>query len=52
MLRKCPKHVHQALKRAQCFFFDVDSTLIRQEGIDELARFFGKYREVSEITEK
>lgn len=32
--------------------FDVDSTVIQQEAIDELAKFTGKFPEVCEITDK
>jgi phosphoserine phosphatase len=32
--------------------FDMDSTLINQEVIDEIARLFGKYDQVSKITEE
>jgi phosphoserine phosphatase len=34
------------------FLFDLDSTLIQQETIDELAKLQGKYDECAEITEK
>ena len=47
-----PEAAIQALKHAQCIFFDVDSTITNQEGIDELARYLNKYDEVSAITEK
>ncbi len=36
----------------QLLVFDMDSTLINQEVIDELARTQGKYEEVSKITEE
>jgi phosphoserine phosphatase len=39
-------------KNKRLAFFDMDSTLIDMEVIDELARRFGKYEQVSEITEK
>ena len=39
-----------ALKQAQCVFFDVDSTIIRQEGLDEFARFLGKYDQIKKLT--
>ena len=32
--------------RADCVCFDVDSTVSRQEMVDELARFSGKYEQV------
>lgn len=53
ILRGCrPQWAIRALQRAQCVFFDVDSTLTDQEGIDELARFLGKYEQVSSLTER
>ena len=39
-------------KNKRLIFFDMDSTLIDMEIIDELARRAGVYREVSRITEK
>lgn len=39
-----------ALKQSQCVFFDVDSTIIRQEGLDEFARFLGKYDQIKKLT--
>lgn len=41
-----------ALKQSQCVFFDVDSTVIAQEGLDEFARFLSKYDVISAITNK
>lgn len=41
-----------ALKQAQCVFFDVDSTVVVQEGLDEFARFLNKYDVISAITNK
>jgi phosphoserine phosphatase len=38
------------IKRAGAFCFDVDSTVITTEGIDELASFAGKRAEVSALT--
>lgn len=32
------------------FVFDMDSTIIKQEVIDELARAYGKYEEISNVT--
>ncbi len=32
--------------------FDVDSTVIREEGIDELAKFCGKGHEVARLTKE
>ena len=40
------------LKQSQCVFFDVDSTVIAQEGLDEFARFLSKYDVISAITNK
>jgi len=39
-----------ALQNADAVCFDVDSTVIVQEGIDVLASFFGKYDEVAALT--
>ncbi|XP_014254272.1 phosphoserine phosphatase [Cimex lectularius] len=39
-------------QRADAVCFDVDSTVIREEGIDELAKFCGKSTEVKELTKK
>jgi phosphoserine phosphatase len=40
----------QALwKMADAVCFDVDSTVCQDEGIDELAKFCGKYEEVSKL---
>lgn len=41
-----------ALKQSQCVFFDVDSTVIAQEGLDEFACFLSKYDVISAITNK
>lgn len=40
------------LARKKLCVFDMDSTLINQEVIDEIARLFGLYDEVSKITEE
>lgn len=37
------------LKTADAVTFDVDSTVITEEGIDELARFCGKGEEIREL---
>mmetsp|Transcript_71314 Transcript_71314/g.190414 ORF Transcript_71314/g.190414 Transcript_71314/m.190414 type:complete len:119 (-) Transcript_71314:548-904(-) len=50
MTDSCPKHVLDAIASAQVFCFDVDSTLVKTEGIDELADFLGKGRKVKEMT--
>ncbi|XP_043225063.1 phosphoserine phosphatase-like isoform X4 [Amphibalanus amphitrite] len=39
-------------KEADAVCFDVDSTVIREEGCDELARFLGKAEEVAELTRR
>ncbi|XP_045469114.1 phosphoserine phosphatase [Harmonia axyridis] len=44
--------VKGVLKRADAVCFDVDSTVIQEEGIDELSKFCGKGREISELTAK
>lgn len=36
-------------KNADAVSFDVDSTVIREEGIDELAKFCGKGDQVTEL---
>lgn len=46
------KNVTQAieiLKASDVICFDVDSTVIKEEGIDELAKFCGKGKEVQEL---
>ncbi|KAL3276868.1 hypothetical protein HHI36_012230 [Cryptolaemus montrouzieri] len=40
------------LKSADAVCFDVDSTVIQEEGIDELAKFCGKGEEISNLTSK
>lgn len=42
----------QAHRRKELFLADMDSTMIEQECIDELADFVGLKKEVSEITER
>ncbi|XP_066146346.1 phosphoserine phosphatase-like [Euwallacea fornicatus] len=44
------EEVFAILKRVDCVCFDVDSTVIREEGIDELAKFCGKGLEVAKLT--
>ncbi|XP_066252852.1 phosphoserine phosphatase-like [Euwallacea similis] len=44
------EEVFAILKRVDCVCFDVDSTVIREEGIDELAKFCGKGSEVAKLT--
>lgn len=43
------EHVKFAWKNADVVTFDVDSTVIQEEGIDELAHFCGKGKEVSDL---
>jgi hypothetical protein len=45
-----PSHVQKILKTAKIFCFDVDSTLIQTESIDELASFLGVGDEVRKMT--
>lgn len=40
----------EIIKRSQVVCFDVDSTVICEEGIDELAKFCGKGQEVARLT--
>jgi len=40
----------QIVLGADCFCFDVDSTVCQDEAIDELAKFAGVYDEVSAVT--
>ena len=40
------------IKTAKVVCFDVDSTVIQEEGIDELAAYQGKGKEVAELTAK
>lgn len=40
------------LKDAALFCFDMDSTLIKEEVIDELARYAGVYEEVAQVTKE
>lgn len=42
----------EALKTAQIVCFDVDSTIITEEGIDELAMYCGKGSEVAALTKE
>ncbi|XP_034950375.1 phosphoserine phosphatase [Chelonus insularis] len=44
--------VIKAWKNADAVSFDVDSTVIRDEGIDELAKFCGKGDQVMDLTRK
>lgn len=51
-LTKRPQEAREMLKRAQIVCFDVDSTIITEEGIDELAQFCGKGEEVAALTKE
>lgn len=51
-LAKRPQEAREMLKRAQIVCFDVDSTIITEEGIDELAQFCGKGAEVAALTKE
>ncbi|EPG75287.1 phosphoserine phosphatase SerB [Leptospira fainei serovar Hurstbridge str. BUT 6] len=42
--------IESRIKRKSLFCFDMDSTLIQQEVVDELARFAGVYDEVASVT--
>lgn len=42
----------QIIRNSQVVCFDVDSTVIREEGIDELAKFCGKGHEVARLTKE
>lgn len=44
--------VSRYLQSSSLFCFDMDSTLIREEVIDELARFAGVYDQVAEVTKE
>lgn len=44
------QNVQELFRTADCVCFDVDSTVIQDEGIDELARFCGKGDEVKRLT--
>lgn len=41
--------VQNILRNADAICFDVDSTVIQEEGIDELAKFCNKGTEVAEL---
>lgn len=42
--------VGRLIRNARAFCFDVDSTVITKEGIDELAAFKGVGKEVADLT--
>lgn len=43
-------HAQELFRRADAVCFDVDSTVIREEGIDELAKFCGVGDAVTEMS--
>lgn len=47
---KKPDEAAQIIRQANVVCFDVDSTVITEEGIDELAKFCGKGAEVARLT--
>lgn len=49
---KLSSHVREALWKAQAVCFDVDSTVVTVEGIDEFAAHAGKKEEVAALTKK
>lgn len=49
-VEKMSEQVFAILKRMDAVCLDVDSTVIREEGIDELAKFCGKGDEVAALT--
>ncbi|XP_061515881.1 phosphoserine phosphatase isoform X1 [Anopheles gambiae] len=51
-LSKRTTEAKESLKKAQIVCFDVDSTIITEEGIDELAQFCGKGSEVAALTKE
>lgn len=51
-LSKRSVDAREALKKANIVCFDVDSTIITEEGIDELAQFCGKGSEVAALTKE
>lgn len=49
---KCPDLAAKVIQKSHIVCFDVDSTVIREEGIDELADFCGKGSEVARVTKE
>lgn len=45
--RKIMEEVKKIWREADAVMFDVDSTVVREEGIDRLAEFCGKGTEIS-----
>lgn len=43
------REIQNILKKADAVCFDVDSTVIQEEGIDELAKFCNKGDEVANL---
>lgn len=52
VLAKRIAEAREVLKSAQIVCFDVDSTIITEEGIDELAQYCGKGSEVAALTKE
>ena len=48
--RNMRKDMKAVLRSADCVCFDVDSTLIIDEGIDELASYVGVGKQVAQLT--
>lgn len=44
-----PDKIKNILRTADAVTFDVDSTVITEEAIDELANFCGKGKEITEL---
>ena len=44
--------IMEIIAKSQVFCFDVDSTVIAEEGIDQLASFKGVGQEVADLTSK
>lgn len=49
---KKPELAAKIIKQSQIVCFDVDSTVIQEEGIDELANYCGKGAEVARVTKE
>ncbi|XP_031633304.1 phosphoserine phosphatase-like [Contarinia nasturtii] len=49
---KNPSGAAHVIEHSQIVCFDIDSTVIREEGIDELAKFCGKGQEVARLTKE
>ncbi|XP_076367375.1 phosphoserine phosphatase isoform X1 [Tachypleus tridentatus] len=51
-MANCEKRLRALFRGADSVCFDVDSTVCRDEAIDELSKFAGREREVEEMTRK